>query len=294
MISGPLDSKKYSSLMNEYASLLSDAVLRHRARTAEHSARVEAELASKLKSDFIANMSHELRTPLNSIMGFSELLSEHAQRKLSQAEIIEYANHVHDAAGHLLVVINNILDISELQTGNCTLDAGEVELSEILTASVSSFRLMAQRASINLNHSIDVNLPTVRGDSVKLRQALSSLISNAIRFTGDGGTVSIDANGTTEGGVSICITDTGVGMGEDDIVSALTPFDQLDASKGQWPGGAGLGLPVAQALVQLHGGNLKVESELNVGTRVEVTLPPGEKFSVTEARDIVMGQGLSS
>ena len=277
MISGPLGSNKYSSLMNEYASLVGDAVLRHRARMAEHSARVEAELASKLKSEFIANVSHELRTPLNSIIGFSQLLSEQEQRKLTQAEVINYANLVRDAAGHLLLVINNILDISELQSGKCTLDAREVDMRETLAASVSSFRLIAQSAGVTLNDNIEANLPTVRGDGVKLRQVLSSLISNALRFTRSGGKVSIDANSLADGGVVICITDTGVGMCEEDIAAALTPFDKVDASKACWPDG-----------------KLEVESELNVGTRVEVALPPRDQLSVTEVRDAVMGQGLAS
>jgi len=293
MISGPLGGNKYSSLMNEYASLLGDAVLRHRARMAEHSARVEAELASKLKSEFIANVSHELRTPLNSIIGFSKLLSEQEQRKLSQAKIIDYANLVHDAAGHLLVVINNIVDISELQNGKCTLDAREVDLYEILDASISSFRLIAKSASVTLSDNIEPDLPKVRGDGAKLRQVLTSLISNALRFTRGGGTVSIEANSLAELGVVIRITDTGVGMSDEEIAAALTPFDQVDASKARWPDGTGLGLPVAHALVQLHGGELRVESKLNVGTQVEVTLPPRDQLSVAEVRDAVMGQRLA-
>ncbi|MGI9404614.1 MAG: sensor histidine kinase [Hyphomicrobium sp.] len=261
---------------------------------AEHSARVEAELASKLKSEFIANVNHELRTPLNSIIGFSKLLSEQEQRKLTQAQIVDYANLVHDAAGHLLLVINNILDLSELQSGKCTLDAREVDLYEILSACLSSFRLMAQNANVSFSDHIETNLPKVRGDGVKLRQVFTGLISNALKFTRSGGTVSIEANCHAEGGVFVRITDTGVGMSEEDITVALTPFDQVDTSRARWRDGTGLGLPIALALVQLHGGELNVESELNIGTRVVVTLPPCEQLSVTEVRDAVMGQGLAS
>jgi two-component system, cell cycle sensor histidine kinase PleC len=192
MFSGAFGSQKTSSLMNEYASLLGDALLRRRARVAEHSARVEAELASRVKSEFIANMSHELRTPLNAILGFSKLLAEQGDRKLSP-ETADYANLIHDAAGHLLAVINNILDISNIQSGKCTLDAREIDLAELVSASVSSFRLMAQSAGLTLVETVEPDVPAIVGDSVKLRQVFTNLISNALKFTRSGGSVTIKA-----------------------------------------------------------------------------------------------------
>jgi len=294
MFSGAFGSQKASSLMNEYASLLGDAVLRHRARVAEHSARIEAELASRVKSEFIANMSHELRTPLNAIIGFSKLLAEQEGRKLSQPEIADYANLIHDAAGHLLSVINNILDISKIQSGKCTIEAREVNLAEVLSASASSFRLIADAAGVTLEEQIDPALPTIRGDSVKLRQVFINLISNALKFTRGGGSVIIKAESSREGGVIVHICDTGVGMTEEELAIALTPFGQVDASHARWREGTGLGLPIAMALVQLHDGELQIRSKKGVGTEVLVALPPRHQLSVTEARDVVMGQGLAS
>jgi two-component system cell cycle sensor histidine kinase PleC len=272
--------------MSEYASLVGDAVLRRRAHAAEASARIEAELASKVKSEFIANMSHELRTPLNTIIGFSKLIGEHRLRPLPNNDIVEYAELINDAAEHLLSVINDILDISKIQSGKYTLDSREVNVDDILVSTLAAFRAMASDAGVQIQPRVAYNLPTVRGDGVKLKQAFTNIVSNAVKFTPKGGSICVEAMRATGGGVGVVIRDSGIGMEDEEISIALTPFGQVDGGRSRWREGTGLGLTIAKALIELHGGELQIRSRKNVGTEVSIFLPsPASVSAASDMRD---------
>jgi two-component system, cell cycle sensor histidine kinase PleC len=292
MLSGSTGLGKPSSLMAEYSTLLADSVLRHKAWLAEHTARIETQLANKVKSEFIANMSHELRTPLNTVIGFSKLLGAHNKRPLADAEIVEYADLIRDAATHLLAVINDILDMSKMQSGRYTLDAREVDLDEVLQVALAPFRPTAAEVGITIDSRLDPHLPPVKGDPAKLRQVFGNLISNAIKFTPPGGTVAIEACANATGGASVRVRDTGMGMSSEEIAVALTPFGQVDASRSRWREGTGLGLPIAKALAQLHGGLLEIRSAKSLGTEVTVTLPSGADVSDIHSRAAVRSAGI--
>lgn len=279
MINDAFGKGKNRSLMGEYSALLGDAVLRQRTRAAEHSARLETELANRVKSEFIANMSHELRTPLNTIIGFSKILSEHDRRRLPQEEIVEYAT-----------LINDILDISKIQSGKFSIDARETSIDEILRYCRTSFQKQAFDAGVALELSVAAPLPPVRGDSTKLRQAICNVISNAIKFTPNGGRVQIEGTATVDGAVAVTVADSGVGMSDEEIDVALTPFGQVDGGRTRWREGAGLGLPIARALVDLHGGRIDIRSRKGEGTSVTILLPSRHDVSAAKGRDMIFGE----
>ncbi|MEM9026864.1 MAG: HAMP domain-containing sensor histidine kinase [Pseudomonadota bacterium] len=279
------------SLLTDYASLLGDAVLRNNARQAEHAARIETDIANRIKSEFIANMSHELRTPLNTMLGFSKLLREHDDKQLSADEIVQYAGLIHDAAGHLLSVINDILDITKLQSGRYTIEAQELQPIELIDGVIDEQKPNAEHAGVGVNYEADRGIDHIRGDWNKLRQAFNNLLNNAIKFTPAGGSVSVEARRRRDGGVVVIIRDTGVGMSDDEIRIALADFGQVDGSRTRWRDGTGLGLPIAKALIELHGGELSIRSEKDVGTEVAVLLPPKSRVSLAAARDHILGKG---
>jgi two-component system cell cycle sensor histidine kinase PleC len=252
---------------------------------AEKNARIETEMANRLRSEFLSNMSHELRTPLNTIIGFSKLLGEQSRSELPRGDVAEFAQLINAAANHLLAIINDILDVSKIQSGRYTIEDQEIDTEELIVDVVASFKMQASDAAITMVVELDDPPPVARGDAVKLRQVLTNLVSNAIKFTPSGGHVWVRSRRAGDGGAVLEVQDTGIGMSEGDIEVALTPFGQVDGSHTRLREGTGLGLTIAKSLIELHGGRLEIASTKSVGTTVRAVLPPADQVSLSEARD---------
>jgi two-component system cell cycle sensor histidine kinase PleC len=262
-----------SNTLSEYSRNLGNAIARHQAKIAERAARVEAEQASRMKSTFIANMSHELRTPLNAIMGFSDILQRLEKEPIPPAQVAEYAGYIHDAAEHLLSVVNSILSISKIESGTTVLDIQDVDLEEILRSAMKLLEIKAEAGGVSMHQSYDDDLPLIQGDPVRLKQVYVNLISNAVKFTPEGGIVSAAVHRFDDHSVLVTIGDTGIGMSAADIKVALSPFGQVDNELSRKQEGTGLGLAIAKGLVEQHGGVLEVSSEKGQGTVIATLLP---------------------
>ena len=232
----------------------------------------EAEAASEAKSRFIANMSHELRTPLNAIIGFSELLANNTG-SVSLEKQAEYAKDIHDSGRHLLSIINDILEISRLDLGSTKLAEAETDLAEVIAESLRMTRLRASEGGVTLREEPMKHLPHVNADRRLLVQALLNLLSNAVKFTKRGGEVCVGAEQQPDGGISLYVRDTGIGMSASDIARIGEPFMQVDSSLARRYEGTGLGLTIAKRLAELHGGELSISSSPGEGTTARIILP---------------------
>lgn len=238
-------------------------------------ARDDAEAANHAKSEFLAHMSHELRTPLNAILGFSEIIKLETFGPVGNTRYREYASDILESGQHLLGIINDILDLSKVESGLEELDEDVVDISDVIHSIEILVRGRAERGGVKLDSEIGQLLPPMRADQRKLKQILINLVSNAVKFTEPGGTVTQRAWHDPAGGHVLQVRDTGVGMAPEDIPKALSQFGQVRDVVGQSHEGTGLGLPLAQALVELHGGEFRIESAVGVGTTVTARFPPG-------------------
>jgi PAS domain S-box-containing protein len=269
---------------------ITDKVLAERAL---HEAKAAAEAANLAKSQFLANMSHELRTPLNAVLGFSEVLENGIAGPL-QSRQKEYVSLIRQSGGHLLDIINEILDLARIDAGKLELHEESIDLRQLIEGCIALIKDRANIGLLCLTVEIEDDVPRVLADRTRLTQILLNLISNAVKFTELGGSITVTVRRVRVGGVEIEVRDTGSGMTAAEIQIALELFGQIDAGLARGHEGTGLGLPLARKLAELHGGALTVESEKGRGTTVTVTLPPTRVLSVRSARAESIGEAANS
>ncbi|MDX6806858.1 PAS domain-containing sensor histidine kinase [Terrihabitans rhizophilus] len=238
------------------------------------SAKVKAERMSRQKSDFLARISHEIRTPLNAITGFTELMIEERFGPLGNDRYRDYLRDIHASGQHIISLVNDLLDLSKIEAGRLELDFEKVDLNEILTQSVALLQPQASRGRIIIRTMLAGELPQVLGDARSLKQIALNLLSNAVRYTPSGGQVIVSTAMTEMGQAMIRIRDTGLGMTEAEISTALEPFRQVGNVGTQ--GGTGLGLPLTKALVEANRASFSLQSAVGSGTLAEVVFPPAQ------------------
>ena len=234
--------------------------------------RDRAERASRAKTDFLANMSHELRTPLNAIIGFSEAIKREMFGPIGRSEYREYAEDIHASGLHLHELIDDVLDAAKAERGEMKLEESAVDLMGAVEAATRMISQEAERAGVAVEWRGPNTLPALRADRRLVRQVILNLISNAIKFSDRGGRVELDAVLGPEG-LALTVSDTGIGMGEDEVARAFEPFTQLARDPSRRRKGTGLGLSLSRRIMELHGGSLHLTSGLGRGTKAIATFP---------------------
>ena len=237
-------------------------------------ALTSARVADRAKSEFLANTGHELRTPLNAIIGFSEIMESKLYGPLGDPRYDEQIGHIHDSGKHLLDIVNDLLDISRINSGNLELSQGKADPWKVIDTCVGMITERAEAADVGLHVDLDPGIPMAWADERALKQIVLNLLSNAVKFTPPGGSLTVTAHQTPDGSFEIQVSDTGIGMDMSDLDRVFEPFGQIDASLSRNYEGMGLGLPLAKALAEGHGGSLHIDSAPGKGTTVTLSLPP--------------------
>ncbi len=236
-------------------------------------ARREAETSNRAKTEFLASMSHELRTPLNAIMGFSELITLMTRDTKENGRVNEYASDIHSSAHILFRLIEEILDYSKLESGKAQIDENEVNLGDIVTQCTTMVETRARKGDIGISVDLAPDLPLIRGDYRRILQIVLNLLTNAVKFTPPGGSITVKAAQELDGATCLTVADTGIGIPAKDIERVFEPFVQVNRSAFHQQEGTGLGLAICRNLIELHQGRIDIFSRPGQGTEVRVTLP---------------------
>ncbi|HEY0265915.1 MAG TPA: PAS domain-containing sensor histidine kinase, partial [Rhizomicrobium sp.] len=264
--------RDWSGALLCYEGTVEDVTEKFEQERALRTALRQAEIANKMKAAFLAAMSHELKTPLNAVLGFSEIIRDEVLGPVGHDGYREYAGDIHKSGTRLLAIINDVLDVSRLEGGLLTIDTRPENVLWVAESAVKLARGVTQDQR-RIEMDVPDDLPPLLVDPRRLSQALGNLLANALKFTPAQGRVRFLARRQADGGVLLTVEDTGIGMAEETIAAALEPFRQLDGSLARRFEGAGLGLSIAKALAELHGGSLAIESAVGEGTRVCIALP---------------------
>jgi len=252
--------------------VMRDITARKEQEAALEEARAEADRANAAKSRFLATMSHELRTPLNAIIGFSEMLTKEGSLVIDAKRRLDYAHLINDSGHHLLSVVNGILDMSKIESGNFEITPEPFAPRQVIEECCGLLGYKASEMGIDLIADLPENLPDIIADKRSLNQIMLNLVSNAIKFTKRGGKITVSAR-SDAAKVTVIVEDNGVGIGAEDLPRIGDPFFQARSSYDRRHDGTGLGLSIVKGLLGLHGGQIEIASRLGEGTRVTIHLP---------------------